>query len=177
MNKLKTIGGLLSGLLLLLLGLTLIVYHSKGYLIVIIVLSITFVIKGIRKMIYYFSMARCMVGGQKILVDGIILLELGVFAATLSQVPKIYVVIYLVFTLMFGGVVYFLKALEEKKHNAPGWQLKIAAAGVHLALGVACFFALRYTDIAVVIYGISLCYTAIVKIMHTFRKTEMIYIQ
>ena len=92
----RRIGNVLTGVMMLALSLLLVILDGgAGFVLVAVILSLTLVAAGLRALHYYFTMARHMVGGKAMLCRGVILLDLGVFTTTLTDVPKLYIVLYL----------------------------------------------------------------------------------
>ena len=87
MTKMQRTGSLLVSLTMIAFAVSLFAFPNEGLPIVAAVLSIALVIAGIRMFIYYFSMARHMVGGLTILCRAVILLDPGLFTATLNNIP------------------------------------------------------------------------------------------
>ena len=108
MQRIKIV---LSGIVMILGGILLFLAPISGYRIVILVLSVSFILTGIRQLVYYGTMARFMVGGRSILYRGIIILDVGLFTASLSDIPRMYVVIYLAVMNAFSGLIIMAKAM------------------------------------------------------------------
>ncbi|MCR5338530.1 MAG: hypothetical protein K6E75_08225, partial [Lachnospiraceae bacterium] len=114
MTKLQRAGQLIWGLCMIIISLILMIVPREGYYVVIGILSLVYTVKGINTIIYYFTMARFMVGGKNSLYMGIILLDFGVLTGTLNDVPHYYVLLYLIAIHAFSGVVEILRAFEAK---------------------------------------------------------------
>ncbi len=148
-----------------------------SYEIILLILSIGFAIYGIRELIYYFSMARHMVGGKMSLYKGVIMLDFGLFSASLTDVPGFYILGYLVIIHMFSGLVDVLRANEERVMGAKSWKIKVIHGILDIMVGVLCIVFMRRIDMVVYIYSFGLIYSACIKIYSSLRKTEFIYIQ
>ena len=61
------------------------------YMAVVAILALGLAVEGIKDIVFYFKMARHMVGGKMILIQGVIILDFGLFTASLTDVPKIYI--------------------------------------------------------------------------------------
>ena len=79
MTKMQRVKQVLSALLMMGCCFILIKEPELGYAIVAMILSVSLLLYAIRCLIYYFTMARHMVGGRSVLYTGIILLDLAVF--------------------------------------------------------------------------------------------------
>ena len=69
---------------------------EDGLDVVLFILMLGFAIKGIKDIIFYFTMARHMVGGKMILFQGVVVLDFAMFTGSLTDVPRIYVMVYLI---------------------------------------------------------------------------------
>lgn len=155
-------------------------YPSVGLYFIIAILSISLTLYGIRTLIYYFSMARHMVGGRGILYLGVVILDFGIFTMTIADNPTSFVIIYLLAIHLFSGLVDILRALEAKRISAPSWKFKFSSGVVNIVVAIAAFVFgtfLKSLDVIVYIYAAGLIYAAISTIITAFRKTAIAYIQ
>ena len=148
-----------------------------AYMIILLIMSVALAISGIKDIIFYFTMARHMIGGKMILVQGVIILDFALLTASLSDVPTIYILLYLIGIHAFSGVVEVLRAMESKKSVEGPWKLKFSHGIVNFALAVACLVFIRHSETALIIYSLGLIYSAIVRILSAFRKTAFILIE
>ena len=125
MTKIQRIRTIFESLMLLLCAALLFLAPDKGYQVIVRILSIVLIVNGMRYLIFYFAMARNMVDGKLILFYGIIALDLGLLAYTLQNIPPIYIVLYLLITHLFSGVVDVLRAMEARRLGSR-WRLNIA---------------------------------------------------
>lgn len=116
-DQLDKIGSLLVSLIMIAFAVTLFAFPQEGIAVVVAVLSAALVIGGIRMFVYYFSMARHMVGGLTILYRAIILLDLGLFTATLNSIPLPYVMLYLASIHAFSGAVGIMRAGSKARRH------------------------------------------------------------
>ena len=178
MNSIQRIKKFLSGLVMLLGSLLLIVEPEEGYYIIAFLLSISLLLTGVRAMVYYFTMARNMVGGKSILYRALILTDLGIFTLTTITIPKIYLICHLLISHAFSGLVDMLKAIEDKKLQSSSWRMSFLYGLGNLLTAVAAFTCLlnNSTDLVMYIYCAGLAYSAIMQMASSFRKTAIIYI-
>ena len=148
-----------------------------AYMIILLIMSVALAISGIKDIIFYFTMARHMIGGKMILVQGVIVLDFALLTASLSDVPTIYILLYLIGIHAFSGVVEVLRAMESKKSVEGPWKLKFSHGIINFALAIACLIFIRHSETALIIYSIGLIYSAIVRIFSAFRKTAFILIE
>lgn len=177
MTKLQRIGNILSGLLMILGAWLILALPEYGYLIIVLILGIMFTILGIRYLVYFFTMARFMVGGQLILIYGLLATDFGLFSGTLAAVPKMYIMIYLVATFAVAGAVSLLRGFEAKRYNAPAWKGKMVYGIINIAAAILSLIFIRSAVALSIIYGIGLIYSGITRIVLAFRKTAIVYIQ
>ena len=176
MTKLKRIINITTSIFMILFGMLLIASPNDTYVLVILVLSLTFALIGLKDLIYYFTMARFMVNGRLILFKGVILLDFGLVSASLIDMPKIYLILYLVVIHAFSGVVEILRAKESKNYGS-SWKLKLSHGIVNILLALCCMVFIKKTNIAIYIYAAGLIYSAAIRIITALRKTALIYIQ
>lgn len=166
-----------TGLLTIALGVFLILNPQAGFTAVAAILSFSLSIYGIRYVIYYFTMARHMVGGKLILYVSIIALDFGVFTASLLDTPNFYIILYLIGVHAFSGLIDILRGLEARSYGGASWKLSIAHGAVSILIAVACVVFLRSVNVLVYIYAAGLIYSALMRIAAAFRRTAIIYIQ
>lgn len=134
---------------------------------------------GIRLLIYYFSMARHMVGGKSTLYQAIIVLDLGLFTGSMISMSDYIVTIYLLSIFAFSGVIDILRSLEAKKNGA-SWRMKFITGCISVIMALALVvtgLVQRNTTYLVYGYCFTLVYSGIMRIVASFRKTAMVYIQ
>lgn len=150
---------------------------DEAYVFVIAVLSTGLLIKGLRDIIFYFTMARHMVGGKMILIQGVIVLDFALLTGSMSDVPKIYILLYLVVLHAFSGVVEVLRAMEARRMVSGPWKMKFTHGVVDFLLALSCFIYIRQTHTALIIYSIGLLYSAVMRIANALRRTTFILIR
>ena len=147
------------------------------YKFIVYVLATVMAVKGIRDIFFYFTMARHMVGGRLILFQGVIIFDFALFTASLSDVPKIYILMYLIGIHAFSGIIEILRSREAKRTVAGPWKLKFSHGIVNIALAIACLVFIRYSGTVIIIFGLGLIYSSTVRIISALRKTAFIVIQ
>lgn len=149
---------------------------ETGYLIVTAILSLSLLLYGLRMLIYYLTMARHMVGGLLILFISVILLDFGLFTMSLSDMPKFYVVLYLLTINALSGVLGILRTLESKRYGAASWKLNLSHGIVNIAIAVLSLIFVRNSNMLVYMYSIGLIYSALMRIIRAFRRTAIVYV-
>lgn len=172
-QKLKNV---LSAVFMILIGMEMLIFWEKAYMIIIGVFSLTLEIMGISKIIFYFSMARYMVGGRNILFRGILFFDFGIFTGSLVWVPKGYVLVYLAGTLAFSGVVNIIGASEAKRIES-SWRFKTFQGIVKILFAISCLIFLRSEVRVVDICAIGFILSALMSIASTFRRHQVITIE
>lgn len=160
---------------MILMGIVLLVFGEKAYMAIIGVFALSMEIMGIRKLWYYFSMARYMVGGRNILFIGILFFDFGVLTGSLVWVPKIYVLMYLAGTLAFSGLVNLVGANESRRIQS-SWKLKTFQGVVKLIFAVSCLIFMGSGARVVNICAIGFILSAVMSIANTFRRQQVITI-
>ena len=166
---------ILWGILMILIGLSLIVFGEEAYMVIIGIFSLTLEIMGLRMLWFYFRMARHMVGGRNILFRGILFFDFGVFTGSLAWVPRMYVLMYLAGTLIFSGVVDLLNARQARAIES-SWKLKTFQGGCKEVIAAGCLVFMRSGARVVYIYAIGFIFSAIMNIINSFRRTQVITI-
>ncbi len=177
MSSGQRIKNILIGIAIILGALILIAFPEEGMIITASILSLSLFIYGIKTLIYYVTMARHMVGGRIMLYLAVVVLDLGMFTMMLTNIPKIYIVLYLVVVYAFAGVVSILRALEAKRYQAPMWKLSLISGIINVVIAILCIIFMRSTNMIVYLYCAGLIYSAIVRIVTAFRETAIVYIQ
>ena len=170
------IGKILTGILIIAAAVCMILLPEIGYYVIALILGFSLLFSGIASLIYYFTMARFMVNGRMILFKGVILLDFGLVSASLIDMPKIYLIIYLVVVHAFSGVVELLRSMEARSYGA-SWKLKLSHGIINLLLALCCLVFIKMTNMAIYIYAAGLMYSAAIRIITALRKTALVYIQ
>ena len=152
MNSLQKFGSVASGVLMLITGLILVFMPDDGTFYVALILAITLFLIGMRLLIYYFTMARRMVGGRSVLLLGIFLLDFCAFTVTILDEPRVIVILYLVGWHGFSGLVSLLRAREAKLHKG-NWKFKAANGVVNILVVIGCICFVKNPAMLTLIYS------------------------
>lgn len=177
MTKKRRILRFLFGVISILTGLLIALFPELGYYMILLILSFGLAGTGIGTLIYYATMARYMIGGKLLLYQGVILLDLGVLAMSLYNVPRIYFFTYLVVLHLFYGVIDILRVRENRKLGSRSWKLVFTQGFFNLLIPVICIIFVGSPDIAVIIYGIGLIISGAGRLASAFRRTAFVYVQ
>ena len=180
MTKAKRFLYIIQGIASLGLALILIFFSTEGLTAVVGIIGLGLTINGIRALVYYFTMARYMVGGKFVLYRGIIFLDAGVFTSVVADNPILYVILYIAVLHAFAGAVSIMGAIESGRSGSPNWRSRAANGMVNIILAVMVIVAglvMHRTVIVVDIYAGGLIYSALYRIVSAFRKSAIVYIQ
>ncbi len=178
MNKFQRAKNLIKGLIMMAAGGIVLFVPGDTYIILLFLLAMALVLSGINTLAYYFTMARFMTGGKIMLYKGIIVLNFGMLTGSLADVPRIYVMMYLIGIHAFSGLVEILRALEAKRYGGGrSWHLKLGHGLLNIGMCILCCIFIRHAKTVSIIYAMGIIYSAILTIAATFRKTDVVYIQ
>lgn len=177
MTKVSRIGNIFLGLITIALGVVLSIKAEDTLTIIIFILCIGLLISGFRELIFYLTMARHMVGGQTMLFRAIIVIDMGLFTLALTDVPTMYVMLYLIGVHLFSGGVNILRAMECRKLQSGSWKLQFVQGLINVILAVLCLIFFKSITTAVIIYSVGLVYSGVMRIITSLRKTAIVYIQ
>ncbi len=150
---------------------------DEAYSVVVAILSIGLAIAGIKDIIFYFVMARHMVEGKMILIQGVIIFDFAIITGSLTDVPKIYILLYLIGVHAFSGVIEIMRAMEARRTVDGPWKIKFSHGIVNLILAIACLIFIRQSNTALIIYSLGLLYSAVVRLFDAFRKKAFVVIE
>ena len=176
MSIAKKIENVIISLLQIVCAVILVLVPEQGYRVVILILSVSLLIAGLKSVAYYLTMARHMVSGKIMLYESIILLDFGLFTMTLYDVPKVYILLYLVLYNLVSGAIDIASAMESKKTGA-GWKTKFTGGAVDICFALLCIIFSSNMTIVVGVYSVGLVVSAVNRIWNSLRKTAIIYIQ
>lgn len=175
-NRLKNI---FSGLLSIGFAILMIALPADGYKLILFIVGLAMILSGIRKLVFYLSMARHMVGGKSQLFIGLIELDLGAFTYSLNDIPLIYIVLYLLAYHAFVGGIAILRSLEAKRFGSGHWKLLFSTGVINILVALFAVIggiALGSPAVTSYIYGAGLIWSGITTIAGAFRKTAIVYI-
>lgn len=176
MTRVQRIRSFISGLIMIFSAFLLIYFRTNAYRVILTLVAFSFLMSGIGSLHYYFTMARFMVGGKLSLYKGAILVDFAILTTTLDDVPRIYILLYLIVINAFTGFVEVFDAWQSFKVRS-AWKLKLCNGLINLFLVLICLLFIKHTNTAVYIYGCSIIYAGLYKIAAAFRKTTFVYIQ
>lgn len=175
MTASKRLLRILSGIVMLLCSAGMMLYPQVGYAFVILFLDLSLILYGLRMLVYYFTMARFMVGGIATFYKSIIAIDFGMFVFGLDQMPQKYAMLYLIFCLAFSGAVDILRSVEARRLSAP-WRLHAGYGLVKVGSAVICLFFLNSIKVVTFLYCVGLIHSAVFSFITAFRKTAIVYV-
>ena len=177
MTRFNRIKEITIGVLGILLSIVMIADTEFGYLTVTVLLSVMLIVYGLKCLAFYVTMARCMVGGQQMLYIGVIVLDLGLFTLTMLDVPKAYVMLYLLLGNAFTGLVSVLRGLEARRMSGTHWRVKLIQGIFFILVSVTCGIFVRSANILVYVFCAQLIYTSVMRIISASRQSAIVYVQ
>ncbi|MBP3814457.1 MAG: DUF308 domain-containing protein [Butyrivibrio sp.] len=176
MTKFQRLKNLIYGLLLIASGMILLYIPENAFVFLLLLLSTTLLISGINTLTYYFTMARFMVDGKMMLYKGIIVSDFGVLTASLVDVPRQFVLVYLIGVHAFSGLVELLRAMEARRYGGKNWRLKMGHGFVNVVTCIICVIFLNNTNTVVIVYALGILYSGVLTLASAFRRTAFVYI-
>ena len=179
MNIFKRARKILLGMGMIIGGFLFLLIPEAGYQVLIIILSISLLVYGVKTIIYYFTMARNMVGGKSALFKSIILLDTAMLTASFSTLRPAYLILYLVGMYAVSGVINILRSAEAKKFDSPMWKMKLASGIINILIAViAMVFGLflHSAEMPVYLFAGVVINSGVFSIAGAFQKEKPIYI-
>jgi len=176
MGKLKRIWNVISGIFVILFALTVMAIPEDAFLLIALIIAIVLLLKGLRYISYYLTMAQHMVGGKIILFSGIIMFDTGVFVGTIAERSAPIIVIYLTAGHLITGGINVVKAVRSRKEGYP-WKADMFQGVINLIIALISVIFMGSVEILVYVYCGGIIYLAGVRIASAFRKTAVVYIQ
>ena len=122
MTKLQKLKNASFGIIMIITAIVMAIYPRDAYEYVIAFMAMGFLVSGVAKLGYYFTMARYMVGGRSILYSAVIILDFGMLILGFTSLPGIYLAFYLGVMHLISGGVDLYNAIEAKRLSAPSWK-------------------------------------------------------
>lgn len=174
MTKFQRLSRILFGLMMILIAGFMVKYANESYIAILALIGGGFLVSGVGKLFYYFTMAKFMVGGRRALYNGLVLMDFGILTMSLIDVPGMYVLLYLAMLHAFTGVIEILRARETRKNGSKHFKLKLSHGIIDVCLALCCIIFLKNTKLAVFIYSFGLIYSGIMYVISGFRRTAML---
>ncbi len=176
MTKMQRLREIIAGLLMLLCAALIMLDPEDGYITVTVILSVSLLVFGVRWLVYYLTMARHMVNGRWSFYTAAFLIDLGIFTGSLTDVPRAYVMIYLIAVNGFSALVSLLRVREIRSLGSSRWRFVLAQGITGVIMTIACIVFYRSISTVTLVFGIGLAYSACVRIAQALRRTAIVYI-
>ena len=167
----------MAGLLMILTAMIMLRYPDDSYVFILFFIGTGLLVTGIGRLIYYFTMARYMVGGKMTLYMGVILVDFAVLTTSLVNIPKIYILVYLALIHAFSGLIEILRARETRRTGSEKFKLKLFHGILNVAMALCCIIFINRTNTAVFVYCLGLAYSGLIRVITAFRRSTFVYIQ
>ena len=179
MTKTKRITNILKGLFILLLTLALFVDPEDGPGIATLIVGFGLALKGLGEIIYYFHMARFMVGGKYMLYRGIIILDVGLIATSMADEKGVLIILCVAIINAATGIIAILRARETIGAGSPKWKYYVSYGVVSIILVFLVILSIIFQSepvIAVYVYAFHLAHVGFQKFSSALKKTAIVYI-
>lgn len=179
MTRTKRILNILKSILMILFALILVIVPVDGIILVIVFVAFGLIIKGLGNLIYYFQMARSMVGGKIMLYRGIITLDLGLFIGNLATRQGIFLILCTAAINAVAGVFSILKAFESKKIGSSQWIISLINGILMISLlfvVISSWIFQKEPTFAMYVFAFELVLSALQKFIESLKKTAIAYI-
>lgn len=176
MSNFRRMYNLIKGFFMLLCASLLMVHPKDGAVFVILILDLELLIHGIRMIIYYFTMARYMVGGIMTLYKSIIIIDFGLFIFFMEDIPYRLMLMYLLAVMAMHSITTILGSLEMKRMENHSWKVKMANGVINISLVIFALFMFGSEQMVTIIFCIGLINTAFYNIAVSLKKSAIIYI-
>ena len=173
----KRIVKIIVGVVVVVLAILMILQPDWGYMLINAVLGIALLVSAIGSLIYYFRLARHMVGGRSTLFSGLIQLDLAVFTLTLTDLPKIFLMIYLVSVFGVTGVLRLARGLEARSRKAPAWYWSFLSGLFYVLIAFLCTIFISNNAIMVMIFSVGMLFMGVGNIVSSFYRSKIVYVQ
>ena len=175
MRKLTRVKNLIIAFIMIVFAIILLEAPEFGPVLIILIAGFGLIASGIGTLIFYITMASHMVGGKKTFYSSIITMSLGVFMLAGYAGATDLVLLYLMGLFAISGGIGLIRALESKKEGAL-WIHRLIGAIFNFAVFIIGFLFTDNPHTMVYLFCIDLIYSAVSRIISSFRKTAIIYI-
>ena len=177
MNYVQRFKSFMAGITMLLAVLILLLAEDSGISWIVLILAASLILRGLRSLIYYVSMARFMVGGLTSLFAGVFLIDFGIVSISLADEAQMYIFLYLAGWNAFSGLISLLRARESFRNKGSSWIMNALYGIVNIGILICCFIYWNQPATLATLYCAGLAYSGIMRIINAFRRTEIVYIQ
>lgn len=177
MSKIGRVFKIFKSILMLTLGaLILLLPSSRSYVVACTLIGVVITINGLKDLIFYISSARHMVGGGRIFINSVIMMDLGLISFMILYESPVIAMLYLVSIFVVMGAIDIARSIETKKNEYKFWFVGLIKGILAILVGVACFILADSIDIMLLVFGIGLIVIAVEGIAMSFTKSAIEYI-
>ncbi len=176
MNTLRKIISIVWALIVVVLAYCMIAVPEFGHVVIVFVIAFGLIVKGVKYLVFYFKIAKHMVGGKAIFYYGVLYLNFEFFTGRLFYFLDVFLMIFLLGFYFFFGFVSIMRAFEMKKMDSH-WKLKFCEGLGYVIVAVVGIVFIQSMLMASIIYCAGLLYSAVMGIISSFRQTSIVYIQ
>lgn len=184
MGKASKILNFLKSLLMIVIGLAIMEMPiESSHVIAAVVLGFLVTYKGLKNFIFYLASARHMIGGGKILINSLILMNFGILSFLVLFKSLLFATVYLVSIFVVIGVIDILRAFEIRKNQSKGWRLQLLKGILLVLVSIATIILIAIDrdsadqdSLAILMFSIVWIVQGVSGIVKTFRKTSVAYV-
>ncbi|MCR5303900.1 MAG: hypothetical protein K6E33_04995 [Lachnospiraceae bacterium] len=177
MTRARRIYYFISGVILLPLCVLVVIDPKLGYQYALLFLELALIFHGLKHLVYFFALARYKTGGVEVLFKGLLILDAGLFAFDLHDVPRWYGMIFLIGAMLVSGAIDIMQGAQAMKMQSGHWKSQLAYGVGKAGFGLVGFFFLNSMRLLTVLFALGLLNMAVSHIIIAFKKTDIVYIQ
>lgn len=179
MSKFSRVLSVLKSLLMILIGLVILLDTGEpdfNYIVVCSILGLVITFRGFKKLFFYFSSARHMVGGRRILINSIINIDLGLLSFLVLLENQVLAILYMIAVFILLGAIDVLRSFEIKKNGSKTWVIKLIKGLLTIGVGGVCAAFITNDTTFFVVFGCAWIILAIEGLITAFSKSAVTYI-
>ena len=140
MNRFTRIWRVLTGVFTIIISILMFENPDMGYILATIILGSVLFFRGLKQLIYFFSMGIHMVGGKMILYRALITMDVGFFTITIHGIGQRYIMFYFTMYYIYAGIVSIFKAFESRRFEAGTWKMSFISGIYDVSIAMICLF-------------------------------------
>lgn len=140
------------------------------------IIGILISLKALKGLIFYFVSAKNMVGGRKILINNIVLLDFGLVSFFVTVKHSELAMLYFIIILVILAAIDILRAIEIKNNDGKRWILRLIKGIVTLVLGILCMVFIKSPYIMATIFGVAWLIYGVSGAIQVFKRTSIGYV-
>lgn len=176
MNRFSRICHVLSGVFIILLSIIMRAIPDFGYALAALILGVVMILKGMKQLIYFFSMGIHMVGGRIIFYRALITMDIGFFTFSIHGTGQRYILFYFTLYYLFAGIILIFRAFESYRLEAGFWKRKLISGLFDMTIAVTCLVHNNSEAVMLDVFCFALIISAVTRIATALKKSAIIYI-